>query len=65
MPRLTADVAEEKDRGKVEKHRKEWGPDSPVSQVNLIFAARLSRLIRHCARLRADIYPLSHLCAGG
>jgi hypothetical protein len=27
MPRLTADVAEEKDLGKVEKHRKDEGPD--------------------------------------
>jgi hypothetical protein len=64
MPRLTADVAEEKDLGKVEKHRKGEGPDRrPYRRLILIFTARLNRLIRHCARPRADIYPLSHLCA--
>jgi hypothetical protein len=64
MPRLTADVAEEKDPGKVEKHRKGEGPDRhPDRMLILIFAARLNCSIRHCARPRADIYPLSDLCA--
>jgi len=64
MPRLTANVAEEKDLGKVEKHRKGQGPDRrPYRRLILIFAARPNRIIRHCARPRADIYPLDHLCA--
>ena len=57
MLRLTVDVAEEKDLGKVEKHRKAEGQmGRPVSQVNLVSAARISRLIWHCARPQADIY---------
>ena len=64
MPRLTSDVAEEKDLGEVEKHRKGEGPDGrPYRRLILIFAVRFNCLIRHCARPRADIYPLGHLCA--
>ena len=57
MPRLTADVAEEKDLGKVEKHRKDEGPDRRRYRRSiLVFAARISRVIWHCARPQADIY---------
>ena len=48
MPRLTADVAEKKDLGEVEKHRKAEGPDRRrYRRVILVFAARISRLSWH------------------
>jgi hypothetical protein len=57
MPRLTADVAEEKDLGKVEIRRKAEGADGRRYRRSiLVFAARISRVIWHCARPQADIY---------
>ena len=63
MPRLTADVAEKKDLGEVEKHRKAEGPDRrQYRRLISNFAARISRLSWYCTRPRADAYPCSRLC---